>query len=281
MLDVLSSLVYSTLTRFGFGPEPNYQSVKEYFPGSKPDFICIAGPCSIESPRQIETIARAIKTKKISFMRGGVFRAGTYPPRDSNFGLQQDLLEHWHRISKRHGLKIIVEVLDIREIDLLNHYADAFQVGARHMQDYALLKELAYCRKTVALKRHPGCNLNEFLGAAEYLVKGKCQPILIERGSSTFMDHVRWDLSVSLIAAIKRITGIPVIVDASHGSGRRDLIEPLTLAGIAAGADGFLVETHPKPNVSLSDPQQAYPLKCFGALFDRANAIWKLKRKFK
>lgn len=208
-------------------------------------------------------------------MRGGVFRAGTYPP--SLFGLQSELLKHWSFIAKQYNLKIIVEVLDYTQLETLDDYADAFQVGARAMQNYTLLRLLSNQNKTVSIKRHPGATLDEFLGACEYLLSGKghTSPILIERGSSTHMRHVRWDLSVSTIAAIKRLTQVPIIVDASHGSGRRDLVESLTLSGIAAGADGFLVEVHPDPERSLSDADQAISIDGFDRLRGKADRIYR------
>ena len=266
------------MTRPEWGPEPKYERVLGYPGPDVKDFIVLAGPCAIESPEQVRAICREIAKRGITFMRGGVFRAGTYPPERP--GLQLDLLIEWKKIAVEHGLKTIVEVLDIRDIELLNPYADAFQVGARHMQDYALLIELSQVKKPVTLKRHPGSTLHEFLGAAEWLLKGGCKPILIERGSSTFMNHVRWDLCVSLIADVKLLTKLPIIVDASHGSGRCELIEPLTLAGIAAGADGFLVEVHPNPAQSLSDARQAYPLANFVHLYGRARELWQLKRNW-
>ena len=267
------------MTRFGWGPEPRLEAAVGY-PGPDPrKFIVIAGPCSIESPDQVRAICREIAKKGITYMRGGVYRAGTYPPK-GEFGLQLGLLADWKAIAHEHGLQIIVEILDIRQLDRIASIADAIQVGARHMQDYALLKEVAELDKHVTLKRHPGSNLNELLGAAEYLCRGKCRPILIERGSSTFMDHVRWDLCTSLIAEVKQRTKLPIIVDASHGSGRAELVEPLTLAGIAAGADGFLVEVHPNPAVSISDARQAYPLAFFDDLCKKARELWQLKRNW-
>lgn len=171
-----------------------------------------------------------------------------------------------------------MECLDVRQVDFVARWADAIQVGARHMQDYALLKEVSAIDIPVFLKRNPGSTLDEFLGACEYLAKGKCWPVLIERGGSTHMNHVRWDLSISLIAAVKMMTGIPIIVDASHGTGRRDLVRPMTLAGIAAGADGFLVEVHPDPEKSLSDADQAYPLGRLQDLIIAARAVQAVSR---
>jgi len=254
-----------------WGPQPNYPTVKG-FEKIPQDLIAIAGPCSIEDEYQMTVVADLLSRVGVSFMRGGVYRAGTYPPKD--IGLRRDLLSEWTGVAKAYDLKIIVEVLDIRELEYIDLYADAFQVGARHMQDYALLNALSETSKTVTIKRGTGATLDEFLGAVEYLVRGgKKNVIMIERGSVSHMDHVRWDLSVSTIAAIKRITGIPILVDASHGTGRRDLVESLTLAGIAAGADGFLLEIHPKPSESLSDAEQAMPLTAYEPLLKRAKTI--------
>jgi len=257
-----------------WGPQPNYPTVLGVKQEDARVPLIIAGPCSIESPEQIEEVAKTLKTLAIQWMRGGVFRAGTYPPHV--FGLQKHLLERWAEIARSHGLRIVVEVLDVRDVEYIDRYADAFQVGARHMQDYALLAELRHLEKPVTLKRHMGSTLDEFLGAAEYLCRGRCKPILVERGSSTHMNHVRWDLSVSTIAAIKQMTGIPVLVDASHGTGRRDLVEPMTLAGLSAGADGYIIETHPAPHQSLSDADQAFPLADLPRLVEKTRRLWGL-----
>ena len=260
-------------TKRTWGPEPRYDAVRAYNPPSD-DFITIAGPCSVENQNQLVSISDVLSKLGITYMRGGVYRAGTYPPR--NFGLQKQLLYDFKSITKLYGLKIIVEVLDVRQVEEVAGYVDALQVGTRHMQDYALLKEVAKFDGVVTLKRGVGSTLDEFLGAAEYLCQGICRPILIERGSSSYHNHVRWDLSVSIIAAIKKITKMPIIVDASHGSGRRDLVEPLTLAGIAAGADGFLCEVHPEPEKSLSDAEQAYPLSKYEKLKKTAQEVHKV-----
>lgn len=274
-------------TKRTWGPEPAYPKVQNWtkersrecpylaqkgpFPGRSAPIV-IAGPCSIETPEQIRLIAQAI-SGKATFMRGGLFRAGTYPP--TEFGLRKDLLVEWNHIAKGYGLRLIVEILDYRQIEEINPFCDAFQVGARAQQNYTLLKELSNQDKPVTLKRHPGCKLDELLGSCEYLLSGsgKVVPILIERGSVSHMNHCRWDLSVSLIAAVKRITNIPILVDASHGSGRRDLVEPLTLAGIAAGADGYLVEIHPHPEKSISDADQAISLEGFQNLHSRVEVL--------
>lgn len=259
-----------------WGPDPIYPKVCGFVAPNSESLISIAGPCSIEGHEQMDRIIPVLQSTKTTYARGGVYRAGTYPRQDGVFGLQERLLHEWHRRCSLAGLKTIVEILDIRQIEAIDAYADAFQVGARHTQDYALLKELSRTKKTVTLKRAVGATLDEFLGAAEYLLHGPCRPTLIERGSATHMNHVRWDLSISLIAAVKRITGVPVLVDASHGTGRRDLVFPMTMAGVAAGADGFLVEVHPEPEKSLSDADQAYPLDAYPDLLWRAGLVKKL-----
>lgn len=263
-----------------WGPTPRYDAVRAWPTPRRgtrdavmlPKLIILAGPCSVESPEQADLCLAVLRQKDlgVTYVRGGLYRAGTYPRADGVFGLQTQIVEWWAEKVRAVGKKTIIEVLDIRQVEYLDRYADAFQVGARHCQDYALLRELAQSEKLVTLKRGMGMTLDEFLGAAEYLAQGRCTPILIERGSATHMNHVRWDLSVSLIAAVKRMTSIPILVDASHGTGRRDLVEPMTLAGLAAGADGFLVEVHPDPERSLSDADQALSLESLAPLRRKA-----------
>lgn len=257
-----------------WGPTPKYPSVLCYPRDTVTDTVVIAGPCSVECEEQANKVIDVLASCGVTYARGGVYRAGTYPrPKGFPFGLQDRLMKTWSKACRKAGLKVIMEVLDVRQVEQIDQYADAFQVGARHMQDYALLTELSKSRKVVTLKRAVGATLDEFLGAAEYLTKGKSKPMLIERGSATHMNHVRWDLSISLIAAVKRMTGLPILVDASHGTGRRDLVAPMTMAGMAAGADGFLVEVHPDPDESLSDSDQALPLHALPSLVARAGAV--------
>jgi 3-deoxy-7-phosphoheptulonate synthase len=254
-------------------PTPRYpQVMKASDDRIKP--IVIAGPCFAE-PKQMNRIASHLAQQDITYMRGGVYRAGTYPPADG-FGLQEDALNEFVYQAKANGLKTILEVIDLRLLDRLASVADALQVGARHMQDYTLLNEIKHFDGDVTIKRGVGQNMDEFLGAVEYLMGGKCKPILIERGSSTYHNHCRWDLSISMIPAVKAVTGLPIIVDASHGTGRADLVEPMTLAGVAAGADGWLVECHPCPEQSLSDANQAISIKDFVYLNAKAKQIWYL-----
>ena len=254
-----------------WGPTPKYPTVLSIKPCKPGKLISIAGPCAIENEKQIKKIASILAKAGCGYIRGGAYRAGTYPP--DNFGLDRNLMTMFCNVAKNYGLKSIIEILDIRQLDTI--LADVLQVGARHMQDYALLTELSKQKKPVILKRNMGATLDEFLGAAEYLVRGgKRNVMLCERGSSTHMNHVRWDLSISLIATIKQMTGLPILVDASHGTGRWDLVAPMTRAGIAAGADGYIAEVHPEPNKSLSDADQAIPLVCYPALHKRIQRIW-------
>ena len=239
-----------------WGPFVKYERVWAYEP-PKNNFTVIAGPCSVENIDQINSIAKYVGESGATHLRGGVFRAGTYP--GANFGwIGMDLIAAYQKAANDNGLKNIIELLDYRDIDTISKYADCFQVGCRQMQNYSLLRAVGASGKPVFLKRHPGSTIDEFLGAAEHVLVAGCKELyLIERGSSGIGQHVRWDLSISMIPAVQAITKIPILCDASHGTGRRDLVRPMTLAGVAAGADGILVETHIDPENSLSDADQA------------------------
>lgn len=264
-----------------WGPEPKYELVENYTKKVH-GLISIAGPCSIEDEGQISEIAQELGMLGVRYMRGGIFRAGTYP--SSYFGMiDEGLIKIFNTLAHKNNMACVLEVLDYSPLSLAiyRRYADVFQVGARQMQNYKLLHILARDGRPVFLKRNMGANIHEFLGAAEHLLMGGSSEIyLIERGSSTFMNHVRWDLSISAIAAIKRMTHIPVIVDASHGTGRSDLVEPMTYAGIAAGADGYLIETHPRPGESISDSEQAISLMDFSYIHQNAVKLKNLLGSF-
>ncbi|CAB4169930.1 AroA 3-deoxy-D-arabino-heptulosonate 7-phosphate (DAHP) synthase [uncultured Caudovirales phage] len=257
-----------------WGPTPNYPLVEAYEPPSK-KFVAIAGPCSVENPEMIHNLAAQVAFAGATHLRGGVFRAGTYPGKE--FGYRpESLLNSFYTAAQLNGLENIIEVLDYDEhaLDMVNKYCTAFQVGARQMQNYTLLRILGAYRKPVFLKRNPGATLDEWLGAAEHLLKNGVKEIyLIERGSSSFVTHVRWDLSISMIPAIAALSKIPVIIDGSHGTGRRDLVEPMILAGVAAGAAGLLCEVHSSPANSLSDPDQAVTPEKFNSIMVKAKQI--------
>lgn len=263
------------MIRHLFGPEPHIPNVLSYkHPHDK--LIVVAGPCSVESHEQIEHIAYELKGM-VTHLRGGVFRAGTYPP--DTFG---ESVVHHDQSARSLGIPYIEEWVSMEQYQCLPE-DHCIQIGSRQMQNYEKLKFAAEMHRPVFLKRNQGATLGEFLGAAEYLLKYGCKELyLIERGSSTFAQHVRWDLSMSMIPAIHAVNPeLKVIVDASHGTGRRDLVAQMTFAGMAAGADGFLVEVHPTPGLSLSDAEQAYPLKDFRALYDMALNHYSLAQMWK
>lgn len=259
-----------------WGPAPRYPLVEAYDPSFNKPFVVISGPCSVESHDQIAELAVKVKSLGATHLRGGVFRAGTYPGKKFGY-VDTTLISAYHRAAEASGLKNIIEILDYTPglmFDFVLDHADCVQVGARQMQNYTLLRTLGKTNKPVFLKRHPGATLDEWLGAAEHiLTAGSTELYLTERGSSTNANHVRWDLSISMIPAIKAITKIPVICDASHGTGRRDLVEPMALAGVAAGAGGILVEVHNDPANSLSDPDQAISPNDFEILMMKVNKI--------
>ncbi len=267
-----------------WGPKPRYPMVLNYEPDKK-EFMVIAGPCSVESSEQIHKIAKFVKMGGATHLRGGLFRAGTYP--SQNFGLiSDDFIWAYDDAAHDNELKAVIEVLSYDEEDFsrVNKFADVIQVGARSMQNYQLLRKvgLEAGSRQVFIKRHPGCTLDEWLGAAEHVLQGakgstsRPQICLIERGSVSHVNHVRWDLSVSMIPAVHALNPhLPVIIDASHGTGRRDLVGPMTLAGVAAGADGVLLEVHEEPDKSLSDPEQAITPERF---FKLTKQIWAVRR---
>lgn len=238
------------------------------------DFIKIAGPCSVESVEQIKRLANAVAACGATHLRGGLFRAGTYP--GENFGwVDPKLIAAAYDAAKWNGLQNIVEILDYTPESMAQilPYAECVQVGARQVQNYRLLQILGNTGKTVFLKNGLGTKIDEWLGAAEYILKAGGHPVLIERGGATYHQHVRWDLCVSIIPAIKSMSKIPIIIDASHGTGRRDLVAPMTLAGVAAGADGCLVEVHEEPTQSLSDPDQAITPQDYKDLCAKINNV--------
>lgn len=254
-----------------FGPTPDYPLVESYINPNPDQTFYIAGPCSLESNELTYEILEKI-SPFITHFRGGVFRAGTYP--SDNWGWKLDLLKAAYYEAKLYGLKNIVDVLDIRDIQNINCYADCFQVGARQAQHFALLKELGQQPKPVFIKRGTNMTFDEIMGSVEYVLRGGNKHVaIIERGSVSYLDHVRWELSVSMIAKIKQMTNIPIIVDASHGSGVAGLVSSLTLAGIGAGANGCLVECHPRPKESLSDAEQAISIEDYIEIYKKVRVV--------
>jgi 3-deoxy-7-phosphoheptulonate synthase len=270
--------VHINMNEFSFkrtwGPEPRLDLVKAYKRKSD-SFVFIAGPCSVESHEQIEIIADHVSKSGATHLRGGVFRAGTYPGK--SFGwIDESLIKHYHSTAKGYGLKNVIEVLDYTKesFDLIEKHCDVFQVGARAMQNYTLLRKLGEYDKPVFLKRNQGSTVDEWLGAAEHLLFGGVKELyLIDRGSSSYHTDCRWAPTLHTIPSVKSICDVPIIFDASHSTGRRDFVGPMAMAGVAAGSDGLLVETHYDPEKSLSDSEQAISLEEFSKLSKKIKSL--------
>ncbi len=226
-------------------------------------FAIIAGPCSVETSEQVLEAARAVKAAGGHMMRGGAFKPRTSPYAFQ--GLGEEGLKMLAAARDDTGLPIVTEVMDPRDLDVVCAWADVLQVGARNTQNFLLLAELGRIAKPVLLKRGPSTTIEELLMAAEYIVKeGNRDVILCERGIRTFETATRNTFDVSAVPVIKLASHLPVVVDPSHSAGRVDLVLPLSLAGVAAGSDGVLVETHPNPEHALSDGPQSLPTAAFG-----------------
>jgi 3-deoxy-7-phosphoheptulonate synthase len=219
----------------------------------------MAGPCSVESADQIGTIAA-----RVAAAGAKVLRAGAFKPRSSPYsfqGMGEEGLELMRRAADQHGLLVVSEVMDQTQIAMMNGYVDVFQVGARNMQNYNLLKELAKVSKPVLLKRGIAATIEELLLSAEYLMSGgNYNIVLCERGIRTFESYTRNTLDVSAIPVVHKLSHLPIVSDPSHGTGRRDKVSPMARASVAAGADGLLIEVHHDPERAVSDGAQSlYP----------------------
>jgi 3-deoxy-7-phosphoheptulonate synthase len=219
----------------------------------------IAGPCAIESREQAFAVAEQVQQAGAQFFRGGAYKPRTSPY--SFQGLGEEALRIMAEIRDRYGLKIVTEAIDYESLELVEKYADVIQIGARNMQNFSLLKRAGRARKPVMVKRGMSATLEEFLMAAEYVMsEGNYNVILCERGVRTFADHTRNTLDLSIVPAVQRLSHLPIVVDPSHGTGKRNKVTPLSRAAIAVGADGLIVEVHPQPDKALSDGAQSlYP----------------------
>ncbi len=219
----------------------------------------IAGPCAIESREQAFAAAESVARAGAKFFRGGAYKPRTSPYAFQ--GLGEEGLRIMADIRDQFGLVIVTEAVDNESLDLVEKYADVIQIGARNMQNFSLLKRAGRSRKPVLLKRGMSATLDEFLMAAEYIMsEGNYQVILCERGVRTFADHTRNTLDLSVVPAVQRLSHLPIIVDPSHGTGKRNKVTPLSRAAVAVGADGLIVEVHPDPDRALSDGTQSlYP----------------------
>jgi 3-deoxy-7-phosphoheptulonate synthase len=231
------------------------------------EVIVMAGPCSAETPEQVEAAAAAVRRAGAKILRGGAFK-----PRSSPYsfqGLGEEGLQLLRNAADRHNLYLISEVMDITQIEVVSKYSDVLQVGARNMQNFTLLRELGKARKPVMLKRGISATIEEWLLSAEYILAGgNTNVMLCERGIRTFENATRNTLDISAIPVVQKLSHLPIIVDPSHGTGRRDKVAPMARAAVAAGADGLIIEVHCDPDHALSDGAQSlYP-----AQFDRLMA---------
>src|SRR5215467_10599498 len=232
----------------------------------------VAGPCSIESREQAFTIAERIAKAGARFFRGGAYKPRTSPYAFQGMG--EEGLKIMAEIRERFGLKIITEALDNESLELVAEYADVVQIGARNMQNFSLLKRAGRQRKPVMLKRGMSATLEEFLMAAEYILsEGNYNVILCERGVRTFADHTRNTLDLSIVPAVQRLSHLPIVVDPSHGTGKRDKVMPLSRAAVAVGADGLMIEVHHDPDHALSDGMQSIFPDQFDELMDEIRQI--------
>ncbi|MGD1215726.1 MAG: 3-deoxy-7-phosphoheptulonate synthase [Terriglobales bacterium] len=247
------------------------------FPGSRvtiggPDLAIIAGPCAIESRDQAFKIAQRVARAGAQFFRGGAYKPRTSPY--SFQGLGEEGLKIMAEIRDRFGLLIVTEAVDYESLDLVDQYADVIQIGARNMQNFSLLKRAGRARKAVLLKRGLSATLEEFLMAAEYIMsEGNYNIVLCERGVRTFADHTRNTLDLSIVPAVQRLSHLPIIVDPSHGTGKRNKVTPLSRAAVAVGADGLIVEVHHDPDRALSDGMQSLFPDQFDALMAQVRPI--------
>jgi 3-deoxy-7-phosphoheptulonate synthase len=249
-----------------FKPEGTVVTVGDVRIGGD-EVIVIAGPCSAENEAQVDQAAAAVSRAGAKVFRGGAFK-----PRSSPYsfqGLGEEGLRLMRTACDRENLKLVSEVMDVSQIDVVARYSDILQVGARNMQNYTLLRELGRVRKPILLKRGIAATIEEWLLSAEYVLSGgNAEVILCERGIRTFESYTRNTLDISAIPVVKKLSHLPIVVDPSHGTGRRDKVAPMARAAVAAGADGLLIEVHCDPEHALSDGAQSlYP-----AQFDRLMA---------
>jgi 3-deoxy-7-phosphoheptulonate synthase len=232
----------------------------------------MAGPCSVESREQLLEAAHAVRAAGARFLRGGAYKPRTSPYEFQ--GLAEEGLKLLALAREETGLKVVTEVMDVETLPMVSEYADVLQIGARNMQNFSLLKQLGELRKPVLLKRGPSATIKEWLMAAEYVVsRGNYQVALCERGIRTFETMTRNTLDLNAVPVLKALTHLPVVVDPSHGIGLRAHVAAMARAGVAAGADGLIVEVHPRPEKALSDGQQSLTPREFEELMRQVRVI--------
>ena len=236
------------------------------------DFVVIAGPCSVESEEQTIKTAQKVKEAGANMLRGGAFKPRTSPYAFQGLGLKG--LRILEKAKRETGLPVVTEVTDPRDVSWVCEYADVLQIGTRNMQNYSLLQEVGKVGKPVLLKRGMYSTLKEWLNCAEYvLAEGNPNVILCERGIRTFETYTRNTLDLGIVPSVKEVSHLPIIVDPSHATGRLSVIEPMSLAAMAAGADGILIEVHHNPSEALCDKDQAMPPDMFSRLMGKLQTL--------
>ncbi len=236
------------------------------------EVVVMAGPCAAETPEQVMSTARAVKAAGARILRGGAFKPSTSPY--SFRGLGEEGLKLLAEARQENGLPLITEVLTPQDVELVVKYADILQVGARNMQNFILLDEVGQAKKPVMLKRGLSATIQEWLLAAEYiLAQGNRELILCERGIRTFETYTRNTMDVSAIPIVHKETHLPIIADPSHGTGKWELVTPLAMASVAAGADGLMIEVHPTPDAALKDGAQSLTFEHFGDLMKKVAPV--------
>jgi len=255
-----------------FKEEPSVIKIDNNVKIGDKQIMIMAGPCAVESEKQIMDTARVVKESGASVLRGGAFKPRTSPY--SFQGLQEKGLKILKKAALEYDLKIITEVVDPRDVELVDKYTDIFQIGARNMQNFYLLKEVGKASKPVLLKRGLSATYKEFLMAAEYVMsEGNYDVILCERGIRTFEDYTRNTLDLVSIPVLKKLSHLPVVIDPSHGTGHWDLVGPASRGAVAMGADGLIIEIHPEPFKALSDGQQSLKFERFNSLIEELRGI--------
>ena len=236
------------------------------------DFVVIAGPCSVESEEQTLETARQVKAAGADMLRGGAFKPRTSPYSFQGLGLKG--LKILEKAKKETGLPIVTEVTDPRDVSWVCEYADVLQIGTRNMQNFSLLQEVGKSNKPALLKRGMYSTLSEWLNCAEYILAGGNKDVILcERGIRTFETYTRNTLDLSIVPSVKEVSHLPIIVDPSHGTGRLSVIEPMSLAAMAAGADGILIEVHYNPSEAICDKDQAMPTDTFAGLMRKLGTL--------
>src|SRR6266852_3239626 len=237
-----------------------------------PNVAMIAGPCAVETEEQCFAVAEQLKPSGVRLLRGGAYKPRTSPYSFQGLGLAG--LKILANVRKKYGMGIVTEAIDNESLDLVDEYADVIQIGARNMQNFSLLKRAGRAKKPVLLKRGMSATLDEFLMAAEYIMsEGNYNVMLCERGVRTFSDHTRNTLDLAVVPAVRKRSHLPILVDPSHGTGKRHKVLPLSRAAIAVGADGLLVEVHNDPDRALSDGMQSILPDEFVQLMDEVRQI--------